>query len=141
MTPRVIERESLCLQLLLVSTSISPSYQEELEAQQRRKEELDMRKKLEDRVEMLRAYEHSKAVKEERRVKEEAEELAFREKLLKKFAEDDRVELLNEHKKRMKVQVHKREVERLIQVWLVCFREMMQERIFWGADSSLWRIS
>merc|ERR1712192_18884 len=47
--------------------------------------------------------------------KAEAEEAVFREKLMAKFAEDDRIEALNDQKRRMKVQVHKREVERLIQ--------------------------
>ncbi|CAD7924840.1 unnamed protein product [Amoebophrya sp. A25] len=90
-------------------------YAEELEAQERRKEELGMRKKLEDRAEMLKAYNDQLALKEAKRQREEAEEAAFRVKLLEKFAEDDRIELLNEQKKRMKVQAHKREVERLIQ--------------------------
>ncbi|CAD7928972.1 unnamed protein product [Amoebophrya sp. A120] len=90
-------------------------YAEELEAQQRRKEELGMRKKLEDRAEMLKAYEDQLRLKEERRVREEREEAVFREKLLHKFAEDDRIEQLNAQKKRMKVQEHKREVERLLQ--------------------------
>ena len=47
----------------------------------------------------------------------EAEEAVFRAQLMKKFAEDDRIELLNDQKKRMKCQEHKREVERLIEVF------------------------
>merc|ERR1712216_534983 len=42
------------------------------------------------------------------------EENRFREQLMAKFAEDDRIEQLNEHKRRMKIQTHKREVERLV---------------------------
>jgi hypothetical protein len=49
-------------------------------------------------------------------VKADAEEAVFRTQLMAKFAEDDRIEQLNEQKRRMKVQVHRREVERLIEV-------------------------
>ena len=64
---------------------------EELEAAARRKEELDARKKLQDRLEMMRACEDQKRIKEERKEKEADEEALFRVKLLEKFAEDDRI--------------------------------------------------
>ena len=64
---------------------------------------------------MLRAYESQLQSKKEKKAKAEVEEAAFRVKLLEKFAEDDRIELLNERKKRMKVVQHKREVERLVE--------------------------
>jgi len=89
-------------------------YQEELEAEHQRREELAMRKKLEDRVEMLRAYEYQMQLKEEKKQLEIEEEDRFRKQLLLKFAEDDRIEQLNDQKRRMKVQEHKREVERLL---------------------------
>merc|ERR1719231_2086998 len=45
-----------------------------------------------------------------------AEEERIRQILLAKFAEDDRIEQLHEHKRRMKVEAHKREAARLIEL-------------------------
>merc|ERR550514_2180859 len=87
---------------------------QELEAEHRRREELQVRKKLEDRVEMMRAYEQQMQLKEEKKQMDREEEERFREQLMAKFAEDDRIEQLNDQKRRMKIQKHKREVERLI---------------------------
>merc|ERR1719456_2161076 len=63
---------------------------------------------------MLRAYEYQMQLKEEEKQLELEEEDKFRKQLLTKFAEDDRIEQLNDQKRRMKVQEHKREVERLL---------------------------
>merc|ERR1712139_439098 len=87
---------------------------QELEAEHRRREELQVRKKLEDRVEMMRAYESQMQLKEEKKMMDREEEERFREQLMAKFAEDDRIEQLNDQKRRMKIQKHKKEVERLI---------------------------
>merc|ERR1712139_322223 len=87
---------------------------QELEAENRRREELQVRKKLEDRVEMMRAYETQMQLKEEKKQMDREEEERFREQLMAKFAEDDRIEQLNDQKRRLKIQAHKREVERLI---------------------------
>merc|ERR1719443_13801 len=87
---------------------------QELEAEHRRREELQVRKKLEDRVEMMKAYETQMQLKEEKKVMDREEEERFRAQLMAKFAEDDRIEQLNDQKRRMKIQVHKREVERLV---------------------------
>ena len=38
----------------------------------------------------------------------------MREELMKKFAEDDRLEQVSEHKRRMKLEQHKREADRLV---------------------------
>merc|ERR1711988_1162673 len=88
---------------------------QELEAEHRRREELQVRKRLEDRVEMMRAYEHQMQLKEEKKRMDREEEERFREQLMAKFAEDDRIEQLNDQKRRMKIQKHKKEVERLLQ--------------------------
>jgi len=87
---------------------------EELEAKSRRREEMVMRKKLEDREEMKNAYVFQMRMKEEKASKAREEEDAIREQLMVKFAEDDRIEQMNEQKRRMKVQEHKREAERLV---------------------------
>merc|ERR1711957_1053872 len=77
---------------------------EELEAEHRRREELVMRKHLEDREEMNSAYVIQMHIKEDRKAKALEEEEKLREALLAKFAEDDRIEQLNEQKRRLKVQ-------------------------------------
>merc|ERR550537_273841 len=63
---------------------------------------------------MLRAYEYQMQLKEEKKALEQEEEERFRKQLLAKFAEDDRIEQLNDQKRRMKIQEHKREVERFL---------------------------
>lgn len=91
-------------------------YHEELEEQQRRLQELAMRKKMEDRAEMAMACEQQLQMKERKREQQKIEDAAFAKQLMSKFAEDDRIEQLNDQKRRLKVQVHKREVERQIQI-------------------------
>lgn len=89
---------------------------EELEAENRRRDEMQMRKKLEDQQEMKNAYTYQTKLKEERAAKAREEEEQIREQLMRKFAEDDRIEQMNEHKRRMKLETHKREAERLIRL-------------------------
>lgn len=87
---------------------------EQAEAEHRRREELVMRKKLEDKQEMQNAYLYQMHVKDEIQKKGRAEEDRVREALLRKFAEDDRIEQMNDHKRRLKVEQHKREADRLV---------------------------
>merc|ERR1712151_1250759 len=89
---------------------------ETAEAESRRKEELQMRKKLEDREEMKNAYLYQMKMKEERRRNNDAEESRIKESLMRKFAEDDRLEQMNDHKRRMKLEEHKREANRLLEL-------------------------
>lgn len=90
-------------------------HQEELDALNRRREEMALRKKLEDRVEMHKAYEEQMHLKEQKREEQKSKEKEFRQKLLEKFAEDDRIEQMAVNKRRMRVEEHKREVNRLWQ--------------------------
>merc|ERR1719473_1441148 len=90
-------------------------YQEELEAEHRRREDLQMRKRLEDRKEMMNAYAYQMNVKKEKEELEKQEEAAFRDQLMTKFLNDERLEKLNSEKRRIRIQNHKREVERLLQ--------------------------
>merc|ERR1719454_2519909 len=53
-------------------------YQEELEAEHRRREDLQMRKRLEDRKEMMTAYAYQMNVKKEKEELEKEEENRFR---------------------------------------------------------------
>jgi len=87
---------------------------EELEASARRLEEMKMRKKLEDKEEMKNAYVFQMRAKEVKAAKMKDEEDEIRATLMAKFAEDDRVEQMAEHKRRMKLLEHKREAERLV---------------------------
>jgi len=97
---------------------------EELEEESRRREEMQMRKKLEDKEEMRQAYAHQMKLKEEKMARERDEEEKIRESLMKKFAEDDRLEQLSEQKRRMKVEAHKREAQRLLNLR----REMYEQQ-------------
>merc|ERR1711879_748576 len=77
---------------------------------------MQMRRKLEDREEMKNAYLYQMKCKEEKAAKFHEEEALAKEMMMKKFAEDDRIEQMNESKRRMKVEQHKREAERLVQM-------------------------
>jgi len=90
-------------------------YQEELEAEHRRREELQMKKRLEDRKEMMNAYAYQMNVKKEKQVLEKQEEDAFRDQLMQKFLNDERLEKMNSERRRIRIQNHKKEVERLLQ--------------------------
>ena len=54
-------------------------------------------------------------MKERKRLAELAEEEEYRRQLMAKFAEDDRIELMNAQKRRMKQLEHRRAVEKLIE--------------------------
>eukprot|EP00397_Hematodinium_sp_SG-2012_P010969 GEMP01011095.1.p1 GENE.GEMP01011095.1~~GEMP01011095.1.p1 ORF type:complete len:477 (+),score=157.11 GEMP01011095.1:158-1588(+) len=100
-------------------------HQEELEALSIRREQMELRKKLEDRVEMHKAYEQQMRLKEEKRMAELAKEEEFRQVLLQKFASDDHIEQMNDQKRRLRVETHKREVTRL---WMAKERLIAEER-------------
>lgn len=87
---------------------------EEHEHKAREKEAAKRRKIDQDREDMKAAY---TAQMEQRRRKEaemKQEEDSLRDILLSKFAEDERIQQMNEQKRRMRVQEHKREAERLV---------------------------
>ena len=54
-------------------------------------------------------------MKERKRQAEKEEEEEFRQQMMAKFAEDDRLELMNAQKRRMKQLEHRRAVEKLIE--------------------------
>lgn len=89
---------------------------EEHEAEARRREELQQRKKLEDREEMKRASILQAQIMEKKKAEAQVEEERIRDILMAKFAEDDRLEQMHEQKRRMKVEAHKREANRLLQM-------------------------
>merc|ERR1719281_1556179 len=85
-----------------------------------------MRKKMEDREEMRRAYVSQMEMQERKKATALEEEAKIRDTLLAKFAEDDRLEQMNEHKRRMKVEAHKREANRLIELRREAFEAARQ---------------
>merc|ERR1712151_1009470 len=86
------------------------------EAESRRREELQVRKRLEDKEEMKNAYLYQMKMKEQKAASARGDEERLRVQLMKKFAEDDRIEQMNENKRRMKVELHKREAQRLVEL-------------------------
>lgn len=74
-----------------------------------------MEEKIQQRLMMQQAYQDAITVKEMRRQGEKEEEEAFRNMMMDKFAEDDRIEQMNAQKRRMKQLEHRREVEKLIE--------------------------
>merc|ERR1711959_640155 len=88
---------------------------EEEEERLRRKEEGERMKSEIDKAMMMEAYNQAQAVKAERLAREAVEDEEFRQAMLAKFAEEDRLEQLSAQRRRMKQLEHKREVERLLQ--------------------------
>ena len=88
-------------------------YFEEFEASEQEKE----RKRAEEQAriteELMIANEYQAQLKAQRRQQEEAEEIEFRNKMLQKFAEDDRLDQMNEQRRRMRELEHKRNADML----------------------------
>jgi len=89
---------------------------EELEDEVRRREQEQARKKVENREGLKQAYAQQMNLRDLKRAEEKEEEDKFREQVLAKFADDDRIEQLNDQKRRIKVQEHIREANRLIDI-------------------------
>jgi len=91
-------------------------YSEELEAASRRREEAQKQKIVNMRKDMHSAYVMQMEAKEAKMQREKEEEDKLRQHILDKYAEDDRIDQMNDQKRRMRVQEHKREAERLVQM-------------------------
>merc|ERR1712054_10001 len=101
---------------------------EEEEERLRRKEEGERKKREDDRQMMMAAAEEAKMVKAARLAKEREEEQQFRDAMLQKFAEEDKLEQMSAQRRRMKQAEHKREVERLMEERRKAYEEQrMQE--------------
>lgn len=74
-----------------------------------------MEEKIRQRLMMQQTYKDAMTAKEMRRQAEKEEEEAFRNMMMDKFAEDDRIEQMNAQKRRMKQLEHRREVEKLLE--------------------------
>merc|ERR1719488_26450 len=78
---------------------------------------------------MMRAYESQMKLKEEKKLMDREEEERFRAQLMAKFAEDDRIEQLNDQKRRRKIQEHRKEVERLVKEKQQMYERERQQEI------------
>ena len=73
----------------------------------------------------------------EREQQEKRDEEDFRQKMLEKFAEDDRIEQMNAQKRRMKQADHRREVERLIEARRAEFEAQKAAELVEGGDGGV----
>ncbi|XP_040181176.1 meiosis-specific nuclear structural protein 1-like [Rana temporaria] len=90
-------------------------YLEEQAEQARQREIEELEKKIRQRLELQRTFEEQMAFKQIVQQAAKEEEEAFRQAMLAKFAEDDRIEQMNAQKRRMKQLEHKRAVEKLLE--------------------------
>ncbi|KAK7497864.1 hypothetical protein BaRGS_00010998 [Batillaria attramentaria] len=88
---------------------------EEQEEKERQQEKMDMENRIRQRIELQHTHAQQMHFKALRIQAEKEEEDQFRQQMLAKFAEDDRIEQMNAQKRRMKQQEHKRAVEALLE--------------------------
>ncbi|NXT44961.1 MNS1 protein, partial [Pelecanoides urinatrix] len=90
-------------------------YLEEQAETERKKEMAEIEKRIRQRLDLRQTYEEQFALKKVARQAVQEEEEAFRQQMLAKLAEDDRIEQMNAQKRRMKQLEHRRAVEKLIE--------------------------
>ncbi|XP_075753421.1 meiosis-specific nuclear structural protein 1 [Pelodiscus sinensis] len=90
-------------------------YLEEQAEADRKREMVEMEKRIRQRLELRQTYETQLAFKKIVLQALQEEEEAFRQKMLAKFAEDDRIEQMNAQRRRMKQLEHRKAVEKLIE--------------------------
>lgn len=86
---------------------------QEQEEKYLQKERENRERKERAKEEMKQANAYLKELRAQRMAQEKEEEELFRKALVAKFAEDDRIEQMNVQRRRMKMEEHKREVQRL----------------------------
>ena len=89
---------------------------QETEERVLQKEKEKMERAVKQRMDIAMANEYQRQLKSIRREEEKAEEDVFRQAMLDKFAEDDRLDQMNAQKRRMKQMEHRREIERLLEM-------------------------
>ncbi|XP_065590421.1 meiosis-specific nuclear structural protein 1 [Cyrtonyx montezumae] len=90
-------------------------YLEEQLEMDRKKELAETERRIRQRLDLRQMYEEQFALKKIAQQAIQEEEEAFRQQMVAKFAEDDRVELMNAQKQRTKQLEHRRAVEKLIE--------------------------
>jgi len=87
-------------------------WREEKEEEDRRKELMKARKILEDKQEMLQAYQEHLERQEVKRKAEIAKEQEERQRLMVRYEEDNRLNQVSDQKRRIKMQEYRRDVDR-----------------------------
>lgn len=101
--------------------------EEELKAENRQKDLDEIAKKQRQVEELRKAAEEAIKLREEKKAAEKKEEEEYRKQLMAKFAEDDKLELMGDHKRRMRERQHGRQVEQMI-AERRCLRAQEKER-------------
>lgn len=96
---------------------------EEHEHKARKREEQKQQKRDDDKEEMKKAYVMQMEQQEKKRKDARQEEEKLRDMLLSKFAEDERIGQMNDNKRRLRVEEHKREATRLIEMRREAFQK------------------
>ncbi|CAK66714.1 unnamed protein product (macronuclear) [Paramecium tetraurelia] len=104
-------------------------YQEQYDAQQRQKDIDEANKREFQKREMQQAEQEARLKKQRQKEEEQQMERDFRDQMMRKFAEDDKLEQLGQQKRRMKEIEHKREVERLWQQKLEMYQMEKQKEL------------
>ncbi|NXX48853.1 MNS1 protein, partial [Tricholaema leucomelas] len=89
-------------------------YLEEQAETERKKEMAEIEKRIRQRLDLRQIYEEQFALKRVMQQVMQEEEKAFRQQMLAKLAEDDRIEQMNAQKRRVKQLEHRKAVEKLI---------------------------
>jgi len=87
---------------------------EEEEEQNRLKEKAEHEKRIRMRLELQAVEQQQLQIKQAKKMCEKEEDELYRQQMLAKFAEDDKIEQMNAQKRRMKQLEHRRAVESLI---------------------------
>lgn len=85
------------------------------EEEDRRKDEAELEREIKKKIDLREANILANQFRNERLIKEKNEEEAWKQKMMEKFAEDDKIEQMNAQKRRMKKEEHKRCVAELLQ--------------------------
>lgn len=106
-------------------------HQEEHEHKARERERQKKEKRENDKEDMKKAYAMQMEQQEKKRQEAQAEEDKIRDLLMQKFAEDERIEQMNQQKRRMRIEAHKREASRLMDLRKEAFEKARSdERLF-----------
>jgi hypothetical protein len=89
-------------------------YLEEQEQRARHFEREDLERKLRHRIDLQQQQQQAIEMKQARQAEQKEEEDRIRQEMLNKYALDDKIELMNAQKRRMKQLEHKRAVELLL---------------------------
>lgn len=100
---------------------------EQAEKKRREAEQAAMEKRLRMKLEMMEANEYMKKVKAQKAEELAAEEETFRQQMLAKFAEDDKLEQLSKEKAHRKKMEHFREANRLLEERRAAFAAARQQ--------------